>query len=464
MKKVAVVGSGISGLVATYFLSQRFDVTLFEQNSYLGGHTNTVDVTTAKGATLPVDTGFIVFNDRTYPGFIRLLDHLGVGSHDTTMSFSVQCRETGIEYCGSSLDGLFAQRRNLLRPSFYRFLRDFLRFGKQAEELLSLEHEETTVAEFFRTNRYSDAFYQRYFLPMGAAIWSCPSGVFESFPIQFIARFYKNHGLLGIKDRPQWKVITGGSRQYVRSLCQRMATRIETGCKVESVRRLSGQQVEVAIGRRRDGTETNQTGTNETGTELFDHVVLACHADQALEMVQPDEGGEEHRLLSQFPYQPNAAVLHTDSSVMPRSRRAWAAWNYSILPGQTQQATLTYDMNRLQGLGEEQTGGSRYFVTLNQSDEIADDKIIRTISYAHPVFSVGRDQAQAQHTRLIDRDGLSYCGAYWGNGFHEDGVQSALRVCQQLLGCDPWKVLSTSAGSPTVEKLPSSTNFVTACS
>ena len=452
-KRIAIVGSGISGLVATYFLGQRHDVTLFEQNLYVGGHTNTIDVSGPNDTTIPVDTGFIVFNDRTYPGFNRLLDHLGIEALNTTMSFSVQCGRTGIEYCGSSLNGLFAQRRNLLRPSFYKFLSDFRRFGKQAGEILNGEHPEMTVGEFFRRNRYGEAFYQRYFLPMGASIWSCPTGIFEEFPIQFIARFYHHHGLLGVRNRPQWKVVRGGSRQYVNAICRRLANEVATGLEVTSVRRTHGESATPII--RVEGV---RRPSGERFVDQFDHVVLACHADQAMQLVQPPADSWEQHLLKQFPYQPNIAVLHTDESVMPRSRRAWAAWNYAIPKPTTEDAgqpaaTLTYDMNCLQRLGMQQTDGKNYFVTLNSRDQIADNHVLREIQYAHPVFQLGRDEAQANHDRVIDIDGLSYCGAYWGNGFHEDGVQSALRVCKKLLGSDPWKLLSTSATSSTAAKL-----------
>lgn len=457
MKRVAIIGSGISGLVASYILSQKYDVTVYEKNDYLGGHTNTIDVQNPVGQSLPVDTGFIVFNDRTYPGFIRLLEHLGISALDTTMSFSVRCDKTGIEYCGSSLNGLFAQRRNLFRPSFYQFLSDFRRFSLVAENELVEADESITVGDYFGRHRYSDAFYQRYFLPMGAAIWSCPRGIFESFPIRFIAKFYKNHGLLGIRNRPQWKVIAGGSRQYVRKLCRRMVSQLNTGHDVSNIQRIKeeGGAYKVQVSGR-----LSEVAGGRPFCDVFDHVVVACHADQALQLVDSVDS-DEKSVLSAFPYEPNTATLHSDCSVMPQSPRAWAAWNYRIPECGDRKATVTYDMNRLQRLTPEQSGGRNYFVTLNDGSAIDPSKIEREISYSHPIFSVGREAAQARHDQLIDRAGLSYCGAYWGNGFHEDGVQSALRVCRKLLGEDPWNLISTPGGSHTDAKLQSSTSSVT---
>lgn len=459
MKRIAVVGSGISGLVAAYFLGRQYEVTLLERNDYVGGHTNTVEVETGDGY-LPIDTGFIVFNDRTYPGFLRLLDHLGIESLPTEMSFSVQCRKTGIEYSGSSLNGLFAQRRNLFRPSFYRFISDFFRFEKAAHRLLEESDESMTVERFFQEHRYSQAFYERYFLPMGAAIWSCPPGLFRQFPIHFIARFYKNHGLLGLHDRPQWRVIRSGSYQYIKAICRRFSQEVRTGWRVSRVQRQRNES-----SGNIDGVQVQGDGPGGVEfSETFDHVVLACHADQALDLISECGDETERAILKHFPYQSNEAILHTDTSLMPKRRAAWASWNYTVSRMGDNSSTLTYDMNRLQQLTREQARGQQYLVTLNDRSQIRDTAILKTFSYAHPVFGIGRDEAQSKHHQLIGRNGLSYCGAYWGNGFHEDGVQSALRVCEFLLDKDPWTVLSTSVGSRTEGKRPSSINSATVSS
>ncbi|MBL8889445.1 MAG: FAD-dependent oxidoreductase [Planctomycetaceae bacterium] len=469
---LAIIGSGISGMSAGYFLHRHFNTTMFESAGRLGGHTHTryLDVqlppneqdlgTTAETDTagrLPVDTGFIVFNDRTYPNLIRLFDNLGIASQATEMSFSVRCEQTGIEYSGSTLDSYFAQRRNLFRPSFYRFFFDFRRFARQAVDYLESSDETQTVGEFFRQHRYSDAFYRRYFLPMGSAIWSCPQGIFESFPIRFICQFYHHHGLLTIRNRPQWRVVCGGSAQYIPLLTAGYASQIITSAEVETVRR---NQDSSGAGNPRwsvSGHLIQANGQKTPFNESFDHVVMACHADQALRILKPGTGSELAAVLQAFPYQPNSATLHTDISLLPRSRRAWAAWNYHLpvanhktsanLAGE--QATVTYNMNRLQRYSEKQTNGQTFCVTLNDDSRIDPAKIIAKIPYAHPIFSVGRLAVQQSHDRWIDSDGLSLCGAYWGNGFHEDGLNSALMVSRKLLGMDPWKAVCIADGSNT---------------
>lgn len=473
---VAIIGSGISGLAAGFFLHRHFDLTLFEADDRVGGHTNTryVDVAQSKlvdrhepvlakrladGSVLPIDTGFIVFNDRTYPNMIRLFGELGVGSQATEMSFSVRCDRSGIEYSGSTLNSYFAQRRNLLRPSFYQFLFDFYRFGKQAVAYLETEDEVQTVGEFFAQHRYGDAFYRRYFLPMGSAIWSCPQGVFESFPIRFICQFYHHHGLLTIRNRPQWRVVKGGSIQYIRPLVNGFKDRIQIRSPVVSVRRNE-------IARAGDGTRwqvqvqsTEPNGSVANVTHSFDHVILACHSDQALRILQPTSGSALESTLKAFPYQSNMATLHTDISALPRNRRAWAAWNYHLpstgqSPGSktdsSDHATVTYNMNLLQGYSNEQTRGKTFCVTLNGDAGIDPAHVIEKIPYAHPIFSLQRLSAQRSHDQWIDADGMSLCGAYWGNGFHEDGLNSALKVSEKLLGMDPWKAVCTADGSSTV--------------
>lgn len=471
---LAIIGSGISGMSVGYFLHRHFDTTLFESDQRLGGHTNTkyldvrrspneqrLDATEVAGAHggLPIDTGFIVFNDRTYPNLIRLFDNLGITSQATEMSFSVRCDQSGIEYSGSTLDSYFAQRRNILRPSFYRFFCDFRRFAKQAVDYLESSDETQSVGEFFRQHRYSDAFYRRYFLPMGSAIWSCPQGTFESFPIRFICQFYHHHGLLTIRNRPQWRSVCGGSAEYIPMLTAGYKSQIFTGAQVESVRRLDTTSLDPDGRWEVRGQRSNSEGSQSIFAKTFDHVVMACHSDQALKILSPAPESELAAVLKAFPYQPNMATLHTDISVLPRNRRAWAAWNYHLPnPKQNtssansgeQQATVTYNMNRLQRYSEKQTNGQTYCVTLNDDSRIDPAKIIAKISYAHPIFAVGRLAIQQSHDRWIDADGLSLCGAYWGNGFHEDGLNSALKVSEKLLGMDPWKAVCIADGSNTV--------------
>lgn len=409
--KIAIIGSGISGLTAAHYLQHHHDVTVFEANAYIGGHTNTLDVE-LDGEQHRIDTGFIVFNDWTYPNFIRLLDDIGVPSQPTDMSFSVRCDLTGLEYNGSNLNGLFVQRKNLLRPRFYRMLRDILRFNRESLALLESDNEELTIGEYLHEAKYSQEFVNHYLFPMGSAIWSCPLNTFAEFPIRFVVEFYRNHGLLSVTKRPVWRVIQNGSRTYVDALTRPFRDRIVLNCPVKSVRRsLEGVDVHSAA----------------RGTERFDHVIFACHSDQALQMLA-DPTATETELLGAFPYEANVAVLHTDSTVLPRRRRAWAAWNYHIQSPASGKATVTYNMNILQGLRSQHV----FCVTLNGEDHIRPERIIRRIHYHHPIYTTRRATAQQRHHELIDANNTSFCGAYWGNGFHEDGVNSALAVCQSL--------------------------------
>lgn len=445
---VAVIGAGISGLTAALQLARSHDVTLFEANDYLGGHTHTVDVE-YQGDRQSIDTGFIVYNDWTYPNFIALLDQLGVASQPTEMSFSVRCDRTGLEYSGSSLNGLFAQRRNLVSPRFYRLLADILRFNRAghrdgqrvaaaagtpgstaathpAATRTAATHpaatrgstaslpEPMTVGKFLREGRYSQVFCDRYLLPMGAAIWSCPTGTFENFPLEFIFEFYRNHGLLNIWKRPQWRVIQGGSRSYVRKMMERFRGRVRLATPIERVQRFADRVAVVPRGGP---------------VEQYDHVVLACHSDQALSMLA-DPTALEQELLGAFPYERNVAVLHTDTSILPRRRRAWSSWNYRIDPANEARATLTYNMNILQGLQSPHV----YNVTLNDEGSIDPAKILGRYQYAHPIFTTRRAAVQARHLELCNVNRTSYCGAYWRNGFHEDGVVSAQAVCRSLEG------------------------------
>ena len=431
--RIAVIGAGISGLTVAYRLAgspvswlPSADVTVFEANDWVGGHTHTVDVVlpARRGAAVErqaIDTGFIVFNERTYPEFITLLDELGVPSRPTEMSFSVRDERSGLEYSGSTLGGLFAQRRNLLRPRFYRMLADIVRFNREVRRWRQAGDDDVRVGEFLERERYSSEFAEHYLLPMGAAIWSCPLGRFAEFPIRFIAEFYENHGLLELRDRPIWRTITGGSRVYVERILARLGRPVRTRTPIASVRRDA------------EGVEISPV----TGDpERFDHVVFACHSDQALRILGPAATPTERELLSSFPYERNRAVLHTDTSYLPERRRAWASWNYRIAaessggtaPLASRPANVTYNMNILQGLRSRET----FCVTLNPHRPIAPQRIFGEYEYHHPVFTHTRAASQARHGELLSANRTSFCGAYWGNGFHEDGVRSGLAAVQAI--------------------------------
>jgi predicted NAD/FAD-binding protein len=409
--RIAIIGTGISGLTAAHYLQNRHELTLFDAADYVGGHTHTVDVE-FEGEKATIDTGFIVFNDWTYPNFIALLNRLGVLWQDTNMSFSVRCDQTGWEYNGGSLPGMFVQKRNLIRPQFWRMIQDILRFNRDAPRILQDEDQGESVGSYLSRMGYSRSFADRYLIPMGASIWSCPPGVFSEFPIRFIVEFYRNHGLLSVSHRPTWRTILGGSREYVRKLIAPLESEIRLRTPIVSVKR-DADRVEV---RSTAGLEG-----------VFDHVIFACHSDQALKMLQ-EPTQTERQVLSEFPYHSNDVVLHTDVSVMPRRRGAWAAWNYHVASGDAAEATLTYDMNLLQNLQKKH----RYLVTLNSTDQIDPSRVLGRYTYAHPVYTTRRAAAQRRHGELLNQNRTSFCGAYWGNGFHEDGVKSALAVCEAL--------------------------------
>lgn len=414
--KIAIIGSGISGLTAAYGLHGEHETTLFEANDYIGGHTHTVDVA-IDGERHAIDTGFIVFNDWTYPNFVRLLDELNVESKPTAMSFSVSCPRTGAEYGSASVNALFANRANAVRPGFYRMIADIVRFNRTAArrvlgDATSSALRGATVGEFLEREGYSKAFADNYLLPMGSAIWSCPTGKFAEFPIRFIVAFYRNHGLLNFAHRPTWRTITGGSRTYVDAILSRFTGRLRARTPVEYVHRLPA------------GVEVTPRGGPP---ERFDHVVFACHSDQALRLLG-DASPVEREVLGAFPYERNVAVLHTDERMLPSRRRAWSSWNYRLSPEDRPRATITYCMNILQHIRSRHT----FCVSLNCEDEIDPARVLGRFDYAHPVFTTRRDAAQARHDELIDVNRTSYCGAYWGNGFHEDGVASALAVCRTL--------------------------------
>jgi predicted NAD/FAD-binding protein len=402
--KIAIIGTGIAGNVVAYKLRQEHDITVFESGAYVGGHTNTVDVY-ENGRKLAVDTGFIVFNDRTYPNFIQLLDEIGQDSQPSEMSFSVQAEDGRLEYSGSSLNALFAQRRNIVRPPFYRMIRDILRFNQTALPETARLDDSTTLGNYLAAHGYSHEFVDHYLVPMAAAIWSAEPVSVLDMPVKFLLQFFANHGLLQISDRPVWHVIKGGSRQYVNKLVAQHRDRIRLNNPVQTVRRVDDRvELRTAAG----------------GREVFDSVFVACHGDQALSLLV-DATPDEREVLGAIRYQQNEAILHVDDSLMPKRRRAWAAWNYHIPQDSTRHVAVTYNMNILQGLDAE----NQYLVTLNNDQYIDPGKIIRRVQYEHPVYSRESVEAQQQQAH-INRDRTFFCGAYWRNGFHEDGVVSAL--------------------------------------
>ncbi|MGI9263499.1 MAG: NAD(P)/FAD-dependent oxidoreductase [Gammaproteobacteria bacterium] len=409
--KIAIIGTGIAGNVAAYHLHKKHDITVFEAGHYIGGHTNTVDVD-LDGRSYAVDTGFIVFNDWTYPHFIKLMNELNVPSQPSSMGFSMRCQKTGLEYNGSSLNALFTQRLNVLKPSFHRMIRDILRFNREATHFLEEGDNKLSLGEYLFARGYGREFVDHYVIPMGAAIWSADPVGLLSMPARFFVRFFNNHGLLSVKNRPTWRVIKGGSRSYVEPLVAAHRHKIRLGTAVRSIRRFD-THVEVS-------TEGNDP-------ECFDQVFVACHSDQALAMLT-DATTQERDILGAIPYQYNEAVLHTDVSLMPSQRRAWAAWNYHVLDRDQGRVSLTYNMNILQGLDS----AEQFCVTLNNSDAIDPARIIQRIDYEHPVFTAESVAAQRRHGDINGINRTYFCGAYWRNGFHEDGVVSALKSLEHF--------------------------------
>lgn len=411
-QNIAIIGSGIAGLTAAYLLSKEHNVTLFEANDYLGGHTHTRNVD-LEGKTYPVNTGFIVFNDWTYPNFIELMEQLGVKSEVSDMSFSVRCENTGLEYNGTSLNSLFAQRSNILKPKFLRMISDIVRFNKQTVEALKCDAvtDEQTLGDFVKQHGYSEGFVNYYIVPMGAAIWSASVDVMMEFPLKFFLRFFNNHGMLSVDDRPQWRVISGGSRSYIDPITRPYKDNIKLNTAI------------VAVSRDDNGVElTTHTGEKHQ----FDQVVFGCHSDQALRMLETPTD-KESEILGALPYQMNQVVLHTDERLMPKKKLAWAAWNYHIPQRANDCAMVTYNMNILQNFDD---APKTLLVTLNRSQEIDPSKVIDSYQYSHPVFSLDGVKAQHRHSEISGHNRTHYCGAYWFNGFHEDGVNSGLRVAE----------------------------------
>jgi uncharacterized protein len=407
--RLAIVGAGISGLTCAHVLRRRHEITLFEADDRLGGHTNTVRVDLAD-ETHHVDTGFIVHNDRNYPSFQRLLAQLGVAAQPSEMSFSVS-DGGAFEYNGSSPNGLFASRAHLAQPSFHRMVRDLLRFNREAPGLVGLNGSGPSLGAFLEAGGYSRAFVDRLIVPQASAVWSADPAQMWELPASFLAEFFANHGMFSLRGRPRWRTIAGGAKTYVDALTASFADRIRLNAPIRRLRRLP------------DAVELVPAGGE---AERFDAVVVATHSDQALAMLG-DPTAAEREVLGAIPYQANEAVLHTDRGQLPRRRRAWASWNFHLQDEPAGRTTVTYHMNRLQSLD----ASEELCVTLNRSDRIDPERVIATVPYAHPVFTRAGVAAQARWPEL-NRGRTHYCGAYWGFGFHEDGVASALRVCEQL--------------------------------
>ncbi len=407
--RIAIIGGGVSGLVCAHMLHSEHELVLFEAGDQAGGHANTVRVETETGV-YDLDTGFIVFNDRNYPSFERLLGELAVPTQASRMSFGVS-DGVDFEYSGASPNGLFASRGNMVKPSFHRMIADLARFNRDGRRLLASE-EDPSLCEWLARRRYSRAFVEQLIVPQASAVWSADPARMWSFPARFLIEFFDNHGMLGFRGRPRWRTITGGSRNYVQALTRPWRERLRLSTPVTGVYRHPDH---VAVSSR--GHEP----------ERFDAVVLATHSDQALALLG-DPSERERELLGAIPYQRNEAALHTDRSLLPRRRRAWASWNYHLGESLEGRCTVTYHMNRLQSLRADR----EFCVTLNRTAAIEPEKIIRTMQYAHPVYTPAGVAAQARHHEISARNRTHYCGAYWGWGFHEDGVRSALRVVREL--------------------------------
>lgn len=413
--RIAIIGSGIAGMTAAYRLHQQgHEITVYEANDYYGGHTATMDVE-RQGKHFAVDTGFIVFNDWTYPNFISLLNELGVEWQFSDMSFSLRCERTGLEYNGTSLNSLFAQRLNALRPSFLRMIYDILRFNDEAKQFLGKAQDERksrdqdiTLAEFLERGGYSRAFTERYIVPMGRAIWSATETAMLGFPAKFFVEFFDKHGFLNVNNRPVWRAIKGGSREYARKLVTGYQHRIRLRTPVAGVQR-HAEQVFIR--------------TAKGDVDNHDYVVFACHSDQALKMLAAPSRSEQE-ILSAFPYQENEVMLHTDTRMLPRKLLARAAWNYHLLDRRQERVALTYDMNVLQSLDAPET----FLVTLNRNQDIDPSKVLGSYVYHHPVYTPGAVTAQQRYAEVNGVNRTFYCGAYWGYGFHEDGVVSAQRM------------------------------------
>jgi uncharacterized protein len=426
-RRVAVVGAGISGLSAAWLLASKLNVTVYEAEPRLGGHANTVNVDGPKGS-VAVDTGFIVYNDRNYPNLVALFDHLQVPNQPSNMSFAASLNAGSFEYSGSGLSGLMGQRLNVLRPRFWRMVSDIMRFYRQAPDLLARQDlATTTLGDYLDLEAYSHAFVEDHLLPMGAAIWSTTAADMRAYPLHAFIRFFINHGLVSLKDRPQWRTVTGGSREYVSRLRAATPASFRSNDPVVKIKRDEfGVKITTASGHQ----------------DRFDDVVIATHADHALALLE-DPSSQERSLLGAFDYTTNVAVLHSDVKLMPKRKRVWASWNYIGEARESGESALcvSYWMNKLQGLDE----SLPLFVTLNPSREVNPDKVHQVFDYKHPLFDTKAMAAQQQLCQLQGQNNTWFCGAYFGSGFHEDGLQAGLACAEQLSGLRrPWQVENES--------------------
>jgi predicted NAD/FAD-binding protein len=410
--RIAIVGTGIAGLTCAHLLHPEHEITMFEAESRPGGHTRTIEVETHAGVH-HVDTGFIVFNDRNYPGFERLLERLGVETQPSSMSFSVSDGRGEFEYNGASANGLFARRSSLVRPSFHRMVRDLMRFNREAPALVGLNGSGPTLLDFLDQGGYSREFVERLIVPQASAVWSADPRDLRRFPAAMLAEFFQNHGMFGFAGRPRWRTIRGGSARYVERLVNPMRDRLRIATPIARVERFP-DRVEV-------------TPEGGSGPEAFDHVILASHSDQSLAMLA-DPSRAETELLGAIAYQPNDVVLHTDTMLLPRRRRAWASWNFHLEPEPPERTTVTYHMNRLQSLEADR----EFCVTLNKNGAVDEGAVIDSCEFSHPIFTHAALAAQRRWREISGLRRTHYCGAYWGYGFHEDGVQSAVRVCERF--------------------------------
>jgi len=407
--RIAIIGTGVSGLVTAHLLQDRHDITVFEARDRIGGHVNTIAIEERSGRLRSVDTGFIVYNETNYPLFTKLMSDLGVATQPSNMSFGVRSDAARLEYSSASFTTLFAQRRNLFNPGYIRMLRDILRFNRDAAPAILNGAAALTLGEYIETTDLSPRLAEHYLMPMGSALWSIPGGRVLEMPVEFFVRFFENHGMLTVNNQPEWRVIEGGSARYVEALATPFRDRVRTSTPV---RRVERHHAHVTV----DG-------------EAFDHVVFACHSDQALSILA-DPNRAEREVLAALPFQENDVVLHTDTSVLPRSKRAWASWNYKVGADPEAPATVTYNMNKLQTLDADPT----YCVTLNDTESIDPETILYRTQLSHPMYTLEGMAAQKRHEEISGHGHTHYCGAYWGFGFHEDGVRSAATVAKRFGG------------------------------
>ena len=409
--KIAIIGTGVSGLTTAHLLHKQHNITVYESADHIGGHVNTIDLDEGE-ETVSIDTGFIVFNDWTYPNFEKLIFDLDIKIQNSEMSFSAKCEESGFEWSGNGLQGLIFNQDNWKQSKPYQIFYDVLRFKKLAINYLNKNENDLTLGEFLDKNKFNHAFIKYYILPMGAAIWSSTSTQICDYPASSFLAFFKHHGLLNLKDRPQWKTIVGGSKRYVENLIKPFANKIYTSTPVKNIKRVANR-IEIFAKNRKP--------------EYFDHVFLSCHSDQALALLE-DASKYEKQILGDIKYQTNIAVLHNDPSMMPVRKSAWSSWNYFVPKNCSEHVNVTYYMNRLQNLKND----NDYFVTLNPNCEIKSSNIFNTIEYMHPVFDYPAINAQQKYAVINGKQNTWYCGAYWRNGFHEDGVWSTLRAVESF--------------------------------